>query len=81
MVNHKVSELDEASKKMKIAIRGIPADSDIWNLYSLSPEDFSRDFADVDARALSDAVAAMRQLLKEIERLKSHKEEKLHSVR
>ena len=74
-----LQEFDDRCQKLRDALIGSAPNPNVFNEYSLNPEDFARDFVEISANDVSYAVTDFRASLKKLDAIEKLKEPRLRS--
>jgi len=66
-----IQKLEQNYQELRTIIGGTEPNTNIWNLYSLNPDDYKRDFVEVNLTALDYAISAYKTSLEKLAKLES----------
>ena len=75
------SEFDDRCERLRHALIGSPANINVWNFYSLNPDDFNRDFIEIDADVLLTFVEDLQVSLKKLKKIEKLRATQLGQVK
>lgn len=76
-----LKHLKERLKTLESELQGSTPNENIWNQYSVSAEDYRRDFVEIDSDDLSYALSDLEASIKVLKKVNTLKASKLHPGR
>ena len=73
-----IEEYKSRTQKLLEILEGGELNNNIYNKYANSPEDFGRDYVEIDIQELEYAISDFETSLKMLKKIKSHKAKPLH---
>lgn len=69
-LRHLKSEFDERCEKLRHVLIGMSPNRNVFDQYSLNPEDFKRDYVELDEKQLTFAIDDFQTCLKKLKQIK-----------
>jgi len=69
-----IEKLERNYRELRQILNGDEPNPNIWDQYSLNPDDYKRDFTEINLTELNYAVGSLKSALAELAKLKTHRE-------